>query len=71
MGLVEAARSESCPLGQRRGPATPGEDKFLSEILLYLFKYNKPGTNTHISQVDTAPQGVEPQPHWVTPLGDC
>ena len=57
MGLMEAARGESCPLGQRRGPATPGEDKFLSEILPYLCKYNKPGTNTHISRVDTVPAG--------------
>ena len=69
MGLMEASRGESCPLGQRRGPATPGEDKFLSEILLYPFKYNKPGTNTHISQVDTAPQGVETSAPLGNPTG--
>ena len=26
LGFMEPARGESCPAGQRRGPATPGED---------------------------------------------
>ena len=30
LGLMEPARGESCDSGQRRGPAEPGEDKFLS-----------------------------------------
>ena len=30
LGLMEPARGESCPSGQRRGPATPGEDGFPS-----------------------------------------
>ena len=30
LGLIEPARSESCPSGQRRGPAAPGEDNFPS-----------------------------------------
>ena len=27
LGLMEPARGDSCPSGQRRGPAAPGEDK--------------------------------------------
>ena len=30
LGLMEPARGENCPSGQRRGPATPGEDKVSS-----------------------------------------
>ena len=30
LGLMEPARGESCPSGQRRGPAAPGEDIFPS-----------------------------------------
>ena len=28
LGLMAPARGESCPAGQRRGPAAPGKDKF-------------------------------------------
>ena len=30
LGLMEPARGESCPSGQRQGPAAPGEDNFTS-----------------------------------------
>ena len=30
LGLMEQARGESCPSGQRRGPAAPVEEKFPS-----------------------------------------
>ena len=30
LGLMEPARGEGCPSGQRRGPAAPGEDRVLS-----------------------------------------
>ena len=66
--LMEPARGESCPSGQRRGPAAPGEDKFPS-----------PGQKSfHISTTPTTrgrkrrspgsipPRRVwKPQPNWV------
>ena len=60
MGFMEATRGESCPLGQRRGPATPGEDSLIPgfKILPYLYNSNNPGTKTQIPWFDTAWQGV-------------
>ena len=43
LGLMEPARGESCPSGQRRGPAAPGEDKFSSPE-------RKPSTSLHLQQ---------------------
>ena len=42
LGLMEPARGESCPSGQRRGPAAPGEDKFPSpgQKLFYISTTN-------------------------------
>ena len=39
LGVMEPARGESCPSGQRRGSATPGEDKFPSpgQKLFHIF----------------------------------
>ena len=65
---MEPARGESCPSGQRRGPAAPGEDNFPS-----------PGQKSfHISTTPTTREGKrrspgsiplrrvwKPQPHWV------
>ena len=68
LGLMELARGESCPSGQRRGPAAPGEDKFPS-----------PGQKSF--QISTTPKtrerkrrspglipprrGWKPHPRWV------
>ena len=70
MGLMEASRGESCPSGQRQGPAAPGEDKFPSpdhkSVHTYLYHSNNPEKKTQIPRVDTALQDVETP----TPLGD-
>ena len=67
---MKSARGESCPPGQRRGPAARGEDEFpfpdqksfhISTIP------NKPGTKTEMPRVDTAPHVVETP----TPLAGC
>ena len=68
LGLMEPARGESCPSGQRRGPAAPGE-----------YNFQSPGQKPfHISETPTTrgrkrrspgsipPRRVQkPQPHWV------
>ena len=68
--IMEPARGESFPSGQRRGPATPGEDRLPipgSEILPYLYNSRNPGTQTQIPRIDIASQGVE-TPTQGTPL---
>ena len=68
--LVEPARGESCPSGQRRGPDAPGEDKVHPRIrnpAISFYNCNNPGTNkADISRVDTTRQIEE----TVTPLAD-
>ena len=67
MGLLEPKRGESCPLGQRRGPAARGEDKVPS-----------PGQKTlHISKTPTtrgqkcrSPGLIPPQRVW-KPQPNC
>ena len=62
LGLMEPARDENRPSGQRRGPAAPGEDKFPSpgqKSYCYLYNSNNPGTKTEIPRVNTAPLNVE------------
>ena len=61
--LMESARGEGCPSGQRRGPAAPGEDGVLSPDLkslhIYTTNSNNLVTETEIPQVGTAPHNVE------------
>ena len=64
--LMDPARGQSFPSGQRRGPAAPGEDKFPSPGQEIFYESTTP-TKTQISRVDTAPQGMKTP----TPLGDC
>ena len=66
MRLKEPVRSESCPSGQRRGPAAPGEDSVLSpdgKFSHISLTTNNPRMKTDIPRVDTAPRGVETAPH--------
>ena len=60
---MEPARGESCPSGQRRGPAAPGEDRVLFPDQR---SFHVSTSNSHILEmktgiplVDTAPQGVQ------------
>ena len=65
---MEPARGESCHYGQRRRPAVLREDQVLSsddKSLHFHYNSNNPGTKKEIARVDTAPQGVEPQPQGV------
>ena len=63
LGLMEPARGESFPSGQRRGLAAPAEDRVLSPDLksfhISTTNSNNLGTKMGISRVDTAPHGVE------------
>ena len=63
LGLMESARGECFPSGQRRGPAAPGEDRVLSpdhkSFHISTTNSNKRGTKTEIARVDTASRGVE------------
>ena len=67
--LMDPARCESCPSGQRRGPTAPGEERVLSpdhqSFYISKTKSNDLGTTTGIPRVDTAPHGVITPPHWV------
>ena len=64
--LVEPARGESCPSGQRR--TRGGQGLILgSEMLPYLYHSSSRRTKTDISRVDIAPHGVETP----TPLAEC
>ena len=71
--LVEAARGESCPLGQRRGPAASGEDTYPSpdhkSVHTYLYNSNNPEKKPQIPRVDTSPQGVEIRTQLGNPTG--
>ena len=52
--LIESARGESCPSGQRRGPAEPGEDKVPS-----------PGQKSfHISSTTTWDENADPSSRY-------
>ena len=57
LGLMEPARCESCPSGQRRGPASPGEERVSSPDQKYFHisttNSNNLGTTTGILRVDT------------------
>ena len=48
LGLMEPARGESFPSGQRRGPAAPGEHKFLPRVrnLSISLQLQQPGNET-------------------------
>ena len=58
---MQPARGESCPSGQRRGPAAPGEDKFLypGQNPSISLQPQQTGTKPQIPRVDTASKGVE------------
>ena len=68
LGLMEPAPADSCPSGQRRGPAAPREDNFPSpdENSLY-----PPTTSTTRGRKQRSPGSIpprkvwKPQPHWV------
>ena len=62
LGFMEPASGESCPSGQRRGPAAPEEDKVPSPDEKFFHISTTPtnrGRKTVIRRVDTAPRGVE------------
>ena len=69
LGLMEPARGESFPSGQRLGPAASGEDSVLSpdqkSFYISTTNTNNLGTKTEIARFDTAPRGVETPPQWL------
>ena len=72
LGLMEPARGESCPSGQRRGPAAPGEDKFPSPDQKSLHTST---TSTTQGQKRRSPGSIPPRRVW-TPqphgaMADC
>ena len=66
LGLMEPARGESFPSGQRLGPAASGQDSVLSpdqkSFYISTTNTNNLGTKTEIARFDTAPRGVETPP---------
>ena len=66
--LMESARRGSCPSGQRRGPAAPGEDKFPSPDQKAFHTSTTPTTRgrKRSSPRSTPPSTVwNPQPYWL------
>ena len=61
LGLMEPARGESCPSGQRRGPAAPGEDKFPSPVQKPLHIYTTPTTRERKRR---SPGSIPPRRMW-------
>ena len=68
LGIMEPARDESCPSGQRRGSAAPGEDKCLSPDQKSSYISTTPANRTGKRR---SPGSVpfrtawKPQPHWL------
>ena len=68
LGFMEPARDESCPSGQRRGSAAPGEDKCLSPDQKSSYISTTPANRTGKRR---SPGSVpfrtawKPQPHWL------
>ena len=68
LGLLEPARGESCTSGQRRGPAAPAEDKFLS---LGNKSLHISTTSLTLARIRRSPGSMpprmvrNPQPNWV------
>ena len=63
---MEPARVESCPSGQRRGPAAPGEDRVLSpdQKSFHISTTQQPGGENGRSPGSIPPRTVwKPQPH--------
>ena len=68
LGLMQPARAESCPAGQRRGPATPGEDKLPSPDQYFFHISTTPTTQgqKRRSPGSMPPRKVwKPQPNWL------
>ena len=68
LGLLEPARGESCLLGQRRGPAAPGEDKFPSpgQEIFYIYTTLTTWVQKRRFPWSIPPRWMwNPQPHWV------
>ena len=66
--LTEPVRGESCPSGQRRVPATPGDDKVSSRDRKAFEISTTPTTRgrNRSSPWSIPPRSVwKPQPHWV------
>ena len=62
LGLMEPARSRSCPSPYRRGPTAPGADSVPSRVQEYFYTSASPTSKTVIPRVDVASHGVE-TPH--------
>ena len=69
LGLMEPARGESsCSSGQRRGPATPGEDRFPSTDQK---SFRISTTSATRGREQRTPRSIpprtvwKPQPHWM------
>ena len=68
LGLMEPARGESCPWGQRRGRAAPGGETFPSPGQKYFHTCTTPTTRgqKRRSPGSMPPRRVwKPQPRWV------
>ena len=68
LGLSTPARGESCPSGQRRGPAAPGDDNFPSPGHESFHIYTIPTTwgRQRVSLGSILPRTMwKPQPHWL------
>ena len=61
LGILEPARGESCPLGQRLGPAAPGGDKFPSPGQQPLHISTSPTTR---GRKCTSPGSIPPRKVW-------
>ena len=68
LALMEPARGKSCPSGERRGPAAPGEDNFPSPDQKSFHLPTNPTTRgrKQISPGSVPPRRIwNPQPHGV------
>ena len=65
--FVGPARGASCPSGQRRSPAAPGENRVLSPDQNPSMHYNSNslGTKTEIPRNDTPPYVAQTQALWL------
>ena len=68
LGLMEPARGKSCPSGQRRGPAAPGEERVSSPDQNSFHISTTPinrGRNRRSPGSIPSRRVWKPQPHWV------
>ena len=71
LGLIEPARGESCPSGQRPGPAAPGDDRVPSPDQKSFHDISTTYNSTTRGRKRRCPESIppravwKPQPHWL------